>query len=229
MRLIPMYWVRALGGVALHRGHDPLRRATSLMTWRRAAGALRGAGARGRRALRPMEAVARRAAGGFPAAAWHRRWEGLPLTFTVWVGGRGGRRVALRDRADVPDRLERADHRVGASRTRRSSWPAATSTSAEGCFNCHSQMIRPIRAETMRYGEYSQAGRVRLRPSVPLGLAAHRSGPARGWAASTPTSGTCGTWRTRARPRRSRSCRPTRGSRAPRSSGPRSSAAWRRR
>ena len=28
----------------------------------------------------------------------------------------------------------------------------------EGCYNCHSQMIRPIRAETERYGEYSKPG-----------------------------------------------------------------------
>ena len=28
----------------------------------------------------------------------------------------------------------------------------------EGCYNCHSQMIRPLRAETMRYGHYSTAG-----------------------------------------------------------------------
>jgi len=28
----------------------------------------------------------------------------------------------------------------------------------EGCFNCHSQMIRPLRAETERYGHYSLAG-----------------------------------------------------------------------
>ncbi len=29
---------------------------------------------------------------------------------------------------------------------------------AEGCNNCHSQMIRPFRSETERYGEYSKAG-----------------------------------------------------------------------
>jgi cytochrome c oxidase cbb3-type subunit I/II len=29
---------------------------------------------------------------------------------------------------------------------------------AEGCHNCHSQMIRPFRSETERYGEYSKAG-----------------------------------------------------------------------
>ncbi len=28
----------------------------------------------------------------------------------------------------------------------------------EGCYNCHSQMIRPFLAETLRYGHYSTAG-----------------------------------------------------------------------
>ena len=28
----------------------------------------------------------------------------------------------------------------------------------EGCYNCHSQMIRTLRAETLRYGHYSMAG-----------------------------------------------------------------------
>ena len=28
----------------------------------------------------------------------------------------------------------------------------------EGCYNCHSQMVRPFRSETLRYGPYSQAG-----------------------------------------------------------------------
>jgi cytochrome c oxidase cbb3-type subunit I/II len=28
----------------------------------------------------------------------------------------------------------------------------------EGCVNCHSQMVRPFRSETERYGEYSKAG-----------------------------------------------------------------------
>ena len=28
----------------------------------------------------------------------------------------------------------------------------------EGCYNCHSQMIRPFRSETERYGPYSTAG-----------------------------------------------------------------------
>ncbi len=28
----------------------------------------------------------------------------------------------------------------------------------EGCYNCHSQMIRPFRSETLRYGHFSTAG-----------------------------------------------------------------------
>ncbi|MEY4754960.1 MAG: hypothetical protein RJA44_2635 [Pseudomonadota bacterium] len=28
----------------------------------------------------------------------------------------------------------------------------------EGCFNCHSQMVRPFRAEALRYGQHSVAG-----------------------------------------------------------------------
>src|SRR6478672_3913004 len=28
----------------------------------------------------------------------------------------------------------------------------------EGCYNCHSQMVRPLAAETLRYGHYSTAG-----------------------------------------------------------------------
>lgn len=28
----------------------------------------------------------------------------------------------------------------------------------EGCYTCHSQMVRPFRSETARYGEYSKAG-----------------------------------------------------------------------
>jgi len=44
----------------------------------------------------------------------------------------------------------------------------------EGCFLCHSQMIRPFRAETERYGHYSVAGeyvsiiRSSGAPSVPV-------------------------------------------------------------
>jgi cytochrome c oxidase cbb3-type subunit 2 len=41
---------------------------------------------------------------------------------------------------------------------RRCSSKGATSIIREGCYNCHSQMVRPLRGETERYGHYSLAG-----------------------------------------------------------------------
>ena len=42
----------------------------------------------------------------------------------------------------------------------------------EGCYLCHSQMIRALRFETQRYGE-PPCRRIRVRPPVPVGLEAH--------------------------------------------------------
>ena len=59
----------------------------------------------------------------------------------------------------------------------------------EGCYLCHSQMIRTLRAETQRYGHYSVAGE-----SVydrPFQWGSKRTGPdLRASAASTATNGT---------------------------------------
>ncbi len=38
------------------------------------------------------------------------------------------------------------------------SWAGRDVYIREGCYNCHSQMIRPFRAETERYGHFSVAG-----------------------------------------------------------------------
>ncbi len=45
----------------------------------------------------------------------------------------------------------------------------------EGCYNCHSQMIRPFRSETMRYGEWSRAGEYAY--DRPFQLGSRRIGP----------------------------------------------------
>ena len=53
-------------------------------------------------------------------------------------------------------------------------------------------MIRPIRAETKRYGEYSKPGEFVY--DHPFQWGSRRIGPdLHAKAASTPTSGTCGT------------------------------------
>lgn len=54
----------------------------------------------------------------------------------------------------------------------------------EGCYNCHSQLIRPFKAETDRYGEYSKSGeyaydRPFLWGSKRIGPDLHRIGDSR--------------------------------------------------
>ena len=60
----------------------------------------------------------------------------------------------------------------------------------EGCYLCHSQMIRPFRDEVERYGHYSPRRREHVRPSVPVGLQAHRARSRRASAANIPMNGT---------------------------------------
>jgi cbb3-type cytochrome c oxidase subunit II len=60
----------------------------------------------------------------------------------------------------------------------------------EGCYNCHSQMIRTLRDEVERYGHYSLAAESMYDPAVPVGL---ENAPDPIWRASArniPTSGT---------------------------------------
>ncbi len=45
----------------------------------------------------------------------------------------------------------------------------------EGCYNCHSQMVRPLRAETERYGHYSLAGETVY--DHPFQFGSKRTGP----------------------------------------------------
>jgi cytochrome c oxidase cbb3-type subunit I/II len=45
----------------------------------------------------------------------------------------------------------------------------------EGCYTCHSQMIRPMRAEILRYGEWSRAGEYAF--DHPFLLGSRRMGP----------------------------------------------------
>jgi cytochrome c oxidase cbb3-type subunit I/II len=81
----------------------------------------------------------------------------------------------------------------------------------EGCLGCHSQMIRPFRSETERYGEYSKAGEFVY--DHPFLWGSKRNGPdlhARG-RINIPTRGITTTWTIRARLRPAPSCRVTRG------------------
>lgn len=88
---------------------------------------------------------------------WHRVWERMPLTFTAWVIFA----VLLASAMElIPSFLIRSN--IPTISTVRPYTPLELAGRdiyvAEGCYNCHSQMIRPIFAETERYGEYSKPG-----------------------------------------------------------------------
>jgi cytochrome c oxidase cbb3-type subunit I/II len=96
-------------------------------------------------------------AAGFRSARWHRRWEGMPVTFTAWVAVA----VVVASLFEIlPLFLIRSN--VPTISAVRPYTPLELHGRdvyiAEGCNNCHSQMVRPIRSETTRYGDYSKAG-----------------------------------------------------------------------
>ena len=63
----------------------------------------------------------------------------------------------------------------------------------EGCYNCHSQMVRPLRDEVERYGHYSLApNRCSTSPSSGARSAPVRISPVS--AASTLTNGSSSIW-----------------------------------
>jgi cytochrome c oxidase cbb3-type subunit I/II len=166
----PMYWVRALGG-ALYVAGAVLAGFNVVMTVRRApkdladeeheAPALVAGGAHDDEELReplPADAGAgRRLWAWLHDAPFHRRWEALPITFTVLVT------VAVL----VGSVLEAVPLFLVKSNvpTISSVHPYTPLEVAgrdiyvrEGCYTCHSQMVRPLRAEIERYGEYSKPG-----------------------------------------------------------------------
>ncbi len=88
---------------------------------------------------------------------WHRVWERLPIRFTVWVTIA----VLVASAMElVPTFLIRSNVPTIASVKPYTPLELAGRDIyvAEGCYNCHSQQIRPLFAETERYGEYSKPG-----------------------------------------------------------------------
>ncbi|WP_432798584.1 cytochrome-c oxidase, cbb3-type subunit I [Poriferisphaera sp. WC338] len=93
----------------------------------------------------------------FAQMKWHRRWERLPIRFTVFVVIA----VAVASLFEIiPTFLIRSNVPTIASVKPYTPLELVGRDIyiAEGCYNCHSQMIRPIFSETLRYGEYSKAG-----------------------------------------------------------------------
>ncbi len=173
MRLMPMYLVRVVGGVLYLVGIGLLGW-NFLMTWKsRPAQYEIVVHQAPSLALQPVqhevvEVSPLRESGAHViglaykleklfGGVWHRRWERLPLRFTIWVV------VACLVASlfeIIPTFLIRSNVPTIASVTPYTPLEVVGRDiyTAEGCFNCHSQMVRPLRAETVRYGEYSKAG-----------------------------------------------------------------------
>jgi cytochrome c oxidase cbb3-type subunit I/II len=172
LRLIPMYWVRVIGGTAYLAG-VLLLAVNMVMTWRRRPSTyeipVHSAPALAKTySDRPEPPSPLRASGAhvvdfayklerFARITWHRRWERLPLTFTVMVTVAV---VAASLFEIIPTFLIKSN--VPTIATVEPYTPLELAGRdiylSEGCYNCHSQMVRPIRAETERYGEYSKPG-----------------------------------------------------------------------
>jgi cytochrome c oxidase cbb3-type subunit I/II len=160
VRLMPMYWVRALGG-SLYLGGMVLFGYNLLRTWQSRPVAYEEpviqAAPLSKDYPEPATAKPAGALARFAQAAWHRTWERLPVTFTILVAVA----VIVASLFEIiPTFLIKSNVPTIASVTPYTPLELAGRDLyiREGCFNCHSQMIRPLRYETDRYGEYSKPG-----------------------------------------------------------------------
>lgn len=149
-KLIPFYWIRAFGGM-LYLAGTGLMIVNVFLTIRKAT----------KEDLADTKASAHplvKHTGPLPEGrGWHYKLEGKPLVFSgltlvaVVIGGLVEMIPMVAIESNVPTitavkpytplELEGRDIYV-----------------REGCYNCHSQMVRPFRDEVVRYGEYSKSG-----------------------------------------------------------------------
>jgi cytochrome c oxidase cbb3-type subunit I/II len=154
MKLMPMYWVRVAGGTMYLAGVI-VGVYNLLMTWRARPAAYTDPVFQ----APPLAAAqgAHASTGGLLSLNWHRAWEGLPLTFSVMTAVA----VIVASLFEIlPTFLIKSNVPTIASVKPYTPLELAGRDLyiREGCFNCHSQMVRPFRWETERYGEYSKPG-----------------------------------------------------------------------
>ena len=93
----------------------------------------------------------------FNQVQWHRAWERAPMLFTVLTT----LAVIVASLFEIlPTFLIKSNVPTIASVKPYTPLELAGRDLyiAEGCFNCHSQMVRPFRYETERFGDYSKPG-----------------------------------------------------------------------
>lgn len=169
VHLIPYYWIRAMGGALFIAGigvmvynifrtwqtrpakyEEPEYQAPALST-------VYAAEASPPSRIRTPAVNLAHKYDKFAQGAWHRRWERMPLVFSIWTT------VAVATASlfeIIPTFLIQSNVPTIATVTPYTPLELAGRDVylAEGCYNCHSQMIRPLIAETKRFGEYSKPG-----------------------------------------------------------------------
>ena len=161
LKLMPMYWMRVVGGTLYFVG-ILIFGWNVLMTWARRPKAytvpvIEAAPLRGKYVPEHGAAAPVGLWGRFAAAQWHRGWERAPFLFTVLTV----LAVVVASLFEIiPTFLIKSNVPTIASVKPYTPLELAGRDIyiAEGCFNCHSQMIRPFRYETERFGEYSKPG-----------------------------------------------------------------------
>ncbi|HEX7700105.1 MAG TPA: cytochrome-c oxidase, cbb3-type subunit II, partial [Kofleriaceae bacterium] len=165
-RLVPMYWLRAFGGGLYITGLG-IGVYNIIRTWQTRPATY----ADPEISVPPMIRAAKQAAkeqrilerATEPGVHWHRKWEGMPALFTVLVA----LAVIVASLFEIlPTFLIGGN--VPTIKTVKPYTPLELYGRdiylREGCYNCHSQMIRPFIDETVRYGtngqpaEYSKPG-----------------------------------------------------------------------
>jgi cytochrome c oxidase cbb3-type subunit I/II len=147
-RLIPMYWVRALGG-SMYVAGTLLCGWNLYKTWKKRPATY----AEPEINVPPLAHAEARLKG----ESVHRRWERLPRTFTVLTVVA----VAVASLFEIIPTFV-----IGSNAPQIASVKPYTPLELygrdiyirEGCYNCHSQMVRPFVDEVVRYGEYSKPG-----------------------------------------------------------------------
>ena len=167
-KLIPLYWIRAIGGTIYFVGTligvfalfscwmgrpkkyvEQVHEAPALKPHHEDASPYRSDLSNVMPVAKKIDELAK--------ADWHRRWEHLPLKFTLFV-------VLSVSAASifslVPMFVIKSN--IKTIESVKPYTPLEVYGRdvyiAEGCYNCHSQMIRPIWAETSRYGAFSESG-----------------------------------------------------------------------
>jgi len=160
-QILPMYYIRVFGGLLYFTG-------ALLFVFNIIKTALAGKFVRTQEDEAPAMEVSHKKEG------WHRKLEGRPVQFTILalvailIGGIVEIIPMYMVKSNIPTisavkpytplELQGRDIYV-----------------REGCYTCHSQMIRPFRSETERYGEYSKAGETVY--DHPFQFGSKRTGP----------------------------------------------------